>query len=135
MLSTSDACLEPLGMTDGRIKDNQITASSVYIQNEPHKARLNANNVWTAQHTNMEQWIRVKFSPPMNVSGIIMQGDPNNDKWVTEYVVQYDNNIDNEWNWKFILDDQGNKVVSKIIYIFGRYSIEHHYVHYQNEMI
>uniref|UniRef100_H2YC92 F5/8 type C domain-containing protein n=1 Tax=Ciona savignyi TaxID=51511 RepID=H2YC92_CIOSA len=75
-------CSRPLGMEDSKIRDHQITATSVYhtFWNErwnPHLARLNKDgilNAWMPHHDGRNQYLQVDLGEPTTVTGIITQG-------------------------------------------------------------
>ena len=98
------ACVEQLGMEDGRIRDSQITASSVWDNNVafygPTNARLNhpaavddgnliTAGAWTQYIDDINRWIQVDLGVSMIVSGIVLQGREDADQWVTKYKVTY----------------------------------------------
>ncbi|XP_072019705.1 lactadherin-like [Amphiura filiformis] len=100
-------CGAALGMESGRIKDNQITASSSYEgwSYGPENARLNKTRVtgssiggWCALRNNDDQWIQVNLMVSTTVRGIITQGREDKDQWVTEYKVQSSSDGDS-WTW------------------------------------
>ena len=81
-------------MENGRIQDNQITASSYWHQsaqstNPPRFARLNLSSYWSAASATIGQWIQVNLGVSRFVSGIILQGSTWADQRVTAYQVQY----------------------------------------------
>ena len=80
-------CVSPLGMEDGRIKDSQITASSVLKERSPHPwlARLNRNipqwGAWCPDITggnrtekNYDQYIQIDLVNLTKITGIATQG-------------------------------------------------------------
>ena len=80
-------CVSPLGMEDGRIKDSQITASSVLKGKSPFPrlARLNRNipqwGAWCPDRTggkrtekNYDQYIQVDLLNLTKITGIATQG-------------------------------------------------------------
>ncbi|XP_078088755.1 coagulation factor V [Mustelus asterias] len=76
-----DFCSQPLGMENGTITDDQITASS-FISSwwgswKPSLARLDREgriNAWKANKQDTDPWLQVSFQKKMNISGIITQG-------------------------------------------------------------
>ncbi|XP_038066507.1 lactadherin-like [Patiria miniata] len=98
------ACSEegPLGMEDGRIADDHITASSYYrnmANHGPTRSRLNTQG-YASAWCNDEQtdpdhpWIQVKFDSEVYVTGLVTQargGDSNNGhhQRVTRYRVTH----------------------------------------------
>ncbi|KAL9964183.1 hypothetical protein ACROYT_G027778 [Oculina patagonica] len=83
-------CLAPLGMESRRIKDDQITASSVI--HAAHQARLNfkgGHGGWTAETKDGNQWIQVDLGNNTKITGLATQGEYKYDQWVTKYKIQY----------------------------------------------
>ncbi len=91
-------------MKDGRIVIGQITASSVFVNNDrppgyhgAHYARLEtvetANNCggWHADNSDANPWIQVNLRGVMWVSGVMIQGRNSDtlDEWVTRFKVLY----------------------------------------------
>jgi hypothetical protein len=68
----------PLGMENGTIRDNQITASSEYGSfYSASNGRLNNNGtigVWSAKKNNGNQWLQVDFQRSTIITGISTQG-------------------------------------------------------------
>ncbi|KAG7467050.1 hypothetical protein MATL_G00149280 [Megalops atlanticus] len=97
-----DGCSVPLGMESGRIKDEQITASSTASSWfvgpwQPWFARLNkqgAVNAWQAKTNNMQQWLQVELKEVMKITGIVTQGAKSlgTEMYVTEYTIEYSKN-------------------------------------------
>ncbi|XP_064412941.1 coagulation factor V [Latimeria chalumnae] len=93
-----DACSLPLGMENGAIEKNQISASSFYksfLQSwEPSLARLNTEgytNAWQAESNNNDQWLQVDLLQFKKISGIITQGASSfgTEKFVRTFAVQH----------------------------------------------
>ena len=89
-------CVDPLGMEDRRIQDNQITSSTAYDANHAaYYARLNrpasgnSRGAWCTTNTDSSPWIQVDLGVSKNVSGIVLQGRADYDRWVTKYMVNY----------------------------------------------
>jgi hypothetical protein len=104
---------QPLGMNSYAIKDAQLIASSVYVDNlsvyGPQRARLNYKdwNGWAAKDNNVNQWLQVKFANKTFVSGVATQGY-NGHK---EYVKTYQISISNDGSvWKPYKEDGQIKV-------------------------
>ncbi|XP_072028746.1 uncharacterized protein [Amphiura filiformis] len=118
--STAAACQAPLGLEDGRILDNQLTASTVWPSDgnyKPSNARLNrqtqypSGGSWIAQYNDADQWIQVDLGVLTRVTGVLTQGRPSNlnerfsggasccPQWVENFKVQYSND---GTNWPFV---------------------------------
>ncbi|XP_072048961.1 lactadherin-like [Amphiura filiformis] len=112
------ACQARLGLEDGRILDNQLTASSVPDGNRgPSNARLNrlaqypTTGSWSAKYNNVNQWIQVDLGVSTWVTGVLTQGRAYNvdarffgggdccPQWVTNFKVQYSND---GTNWHYV---------------------------------
>ncbi|XP_022103183.1 retinoschisin-like [Acanthaster planci] len=87
---------ERLGMEDGLIPDDRITASSVrknLANYAPQRARLGTQG-WAGawcydDKSDSHPWIQVDFSSRVTVSGLVTQGRSDYEAWVTEYQVAY----------------------------------------------
>ncbi|CAH1265976.1 EDIL3 [Branchiostoma lanceolatum] len=64
----------PLGMANGHIEDNQISASSDVGGYEAYKGRLNGPRAWQAAMTDTNQWLQVNFNTRTIITGIQTQG-------------------------------------------------------------
>ena len=103
-----------LGMVDGRIEDNQISASSFYGGDHPKYARLNLKSDWLSGQntgsfggwctTDDEKWIQVAFDTPVAIFGMLMQARGRYrqlEHWVSEYKVQFGND---GVEWYYVMD-------------------------------
>ncbi|XP_038068756.1 lactadherin-like isoform X2 [Patiria miniata] len=95
-----------LGMEDGRIPDQSITASSFFRNLTafgPVRARLNLKGnaeAWCNDDVtdNISPWIQVAFNGTVTITGLITQGRGDYDQWVTEYRVTNSRNGGQSWN-------------------------------------
>ncbi|XP_038060479.1 lactadherin-like [Patiria miniata] len=102
----------PLGMEDGRIPDERITASSFWANRADHaptRARLNTQGyaaAWCNDDStdNISPWIQVDFNGTVTITGLITQGRGDNDQRVTEYQVTYSND---RQSWDHVSDADG----------------------------
>ena len=93
----SVACAVPLGMESGAIADSQISASSSYAPNHsPQQARLHLkagggkSGGWSAQASDLNQWLQVDLQKKTGVARIATQGrNAEFSQWVTKYKLQY----------------------------------------------
>ena len=110
-------CIDPLGMQDGTITDNQIISSvarsTLY---PPRSARLwHADGVTygfiPSSHTSTDQYIEVDLQRVVWVSGIIMQGidSPDYQCWTERYKVKY--SLD-KLSWHEVYDERHVEEVS-----------------------
>ena len=111
-----------LGMEDGRIKDDQITASSEHNHaHGPTNARLNrpaqsgTTGAWSSKTNDQNQWIQADLLLHQRVVGVILQGRADNyNQYVTKYKVAYSRD---GVTWQNVQDAQGNDKVSQVIII------------------
>ncbi|XP_061732556.1 macrophage mannose receptor 1 isoform X2 [Nerophis ophidion] len=89
-------CLHGLGVEDHNVTDSQISASSSMGSYTPNKARLNGNSCWRPLGNPAGSWIQVHLGQKRKVTGIVIQGCPNNDYWVTRFKMQH--SMDG-WTW------------------------------------
>ncbi|CAL9682123.1 unnamed protein product [Knipowitschia caucasica] len=82
-------CLHGLGLENGSISNAQLSASSFLPSNAPSKARLNGNSCWMPSRNPSSSWIQVDLGHTNKVTGIVVQGCPQNDHWITKFKVQH----------------------------------------------
>ncbi|XP_033113764.1 lactadherin-like [Anneissia japonica] len=95
----SELCIDPLGVEDGTISDEQLSASSEYsFWHGAHRGRLNtkadslAAGAWCSKTNDQNQWIQVDLGKLHKVHGVITQGRNNTHnllQWVTSYEIFY----------------------------------------------
>ena len=115
----SGGCVNPLGMKDGSIPDSQLTASSLWPSTKitsASNARLDrpadsvTTGAWIAEANDVNPWIKADIGTVKYVSGIVLQGRPALDQWVTEYKVQYSYD---DVTWSYVKDaGQNSDMVS-----------------------
>ncbi|XP_036973174.1 macrophage mannose receptor 1 [Acanthopagrus latus] len=82
-------CLHGLGVEDGNITDSQLSASSSSSASfTASKARLNGDSCWRPSSTS-SSWIQVNLGQTRKVTGIVIQGCPQYDYWVTKFKLQH----------------------------------------------
>ncbi|XP_072043967.1 uncharacterized protein [Amphiura filiformis] len=101
-----------LGMEDGTIQDDQITASSYYTNGKtnyyPWKARLNGNSYWRPPASMLHDlWIQVDFVETVVIKGLESQGSGLASRWIKNLQVQIKNSGS---TWKYIMSSIGNQV-------------------------
>ncbi|XP_033113012.1 C-type mannose receptor 2-like [Anneissia japonica] len=92
-----ESCVDPLGVEDGTIPSEQLTASSEYnLFFRPDHGRLNTastgdyGGAWSAAVLDQNQWIQADLGFLLMVTGTITQGrDAGMGQWVTSYKVHY----------------------------------------------
>ncbi|KAL9951076.1 hypothetical protein ACROYT_G043672 [Oculina patagonica] len=82
-------CVEPLGMQNGDIKDNQITATSSRSADLPHYGRLHNNKYWCAAKKSKNEYIQVDLGQVKTLNKILIQGRGNRYDWVTGFFLYY----------------------------------------------
>ncbi|XP_068609207.1 uncharacterized protein [Brachionichthys hirsutus] len=82
-------CLHGLGVESGNVTDAQLAASSSSGPFSPDKARLNGDSCWMPSGSPTSSWIQVNLGQPRKVTGIVIQGCPQNDHWVTKFKMQH----------------------------------------------
>ncbi|XP_041666073.1 macrophage mannose receptor 1 [Cheilinus undulatus] len=82
-------CLHGLGIEDRNISDSQLIASSSKSGFAPSQARLNGNSCWRPSGSVTSSWIQVNLGEPRKITGIVIQGCPQYDYWVTKYKIQH----------------------------------------------
>ncbi|XP_022083845.1 uncharacterized protein LOC110975570 [Acanthaster planci] len=81
----------PLGIENGTIPDSKMSASSSWHDGccPAWAARLNNKTRWASASGDTSPWIEVDLAERTVVSGVIIQGDPWWENWVTKYKVSY----------------------------------------------
>ncbi|XP_074546917.1 uncharacterized protein LOC141805663 [Halichoeres trimaculatus] len=82
-------CLHGLGVEDGNITDSQLAASSSIGGFSASQARLNGNSCWRPSGSVTSSWIQVNLGQTRKVTGIVIQGCPQSDYWVTKFKIQH----------------------------------------------
>lgn len=89
-------CNRPIGMENGKIRNQQLSASSQWDTN--HGARLGRLNrkrtgrlagAWCAKVGNHHQWFQVYLGRPRKLTGVATQGRSDYNQWVTKYLLSY----------------------------------------------
>ncbi|XP_028412003.1 EGF-like repeat and discoidin I-like domain-containing protein 3 [Dendronephthya gigantea] len=90
------ACKMALGMENGNINDNQITASNEHnINHRAANGRLNftprdgRTGAWSSGKQNLNQWLQVDFQRSTLVTAISTQGRSDKDQFVKNYTVSF----------------------------------------------
>ncbi|XP_038060588.1 EGF-like repeat and discoidin I-like domain-containing protein 3 [Patiria miniata] len=80
---------QPLGMEDGTIQDDRITASSSNNGYPATDGRLNNHNRWLTGRADGNPWIEVDLVRSTVVTGVTTQGSPGGSWYVMRYKVAY----------------------------------------------
>lgn len=105
------SCSQPLGMENGQIKNDQITASTHFTKYEPYEGRLNAKGGlgWQAMYTRDIEYLQIDFKKEVNISAVATQGVQF--KTDAKYVTEYKLNIsDDGITWKEYKENEKPKV-------------------------
>ncbi|XP_071959437.1 lactadherin-like [Antedon mediterranea] len=94
ILGCPGSCINPLGVEDGTIPNDQMTSSSTGAswKTNAYHGRLNRNmgsGAWIASNTDDYPWLQVHLGALKEVTGVITQGRPQNSQWVKSYQVSY----------------------------------------------
>ena len=103
------ACQEPLGIESGIVTSDQLTASSVYGSFDAANAILNHEGAWVPTTSDPYQWLQIDLHRQIWVSGIVIQGRPDVEEWVTRYHVEY--TLDGV-SWENVTDESTSAEVS-----------------------
>nr|XP_047146026.1 uncharacterized protein LOC105843980 isoform X1 [Hydra vulgaris] len=113
----------PLGMRNGYIKTNQLTASSIYNdKNSPNMGRLNNRYCWCTRPWELSGWYQVQFENITTVSGIALQDC--GDKWsnnINKFFFNYSLTKNGNFNNGQILDGVSNN--TEVVYRWFSYPI------------
>lgn len=101
----SDDCKEPLGLENRNIKDQQLTASSAWSDDQErfgaHRGRLNLDRWpqgWTASVEDTSPWFEVNLNDPFIITSLATQGYGGTiDQWVEKYRISWENE---EGDWR-----------------------------------
>ncbi|XP_047425524.1 macrophage mannose receptor 1 [Mugil cephalus] len=85
-------CLQGLGLENETIPDSQLSASSSLGSFTASQGRLNGNSCWMPSGNPTSSWFQVNLGEIRKVTGIVIQGCPQNDNWVTKFKLQHSKN-------------------------------------------
>ena len=83
------ACQEPLGIESGNVTSEQFTASSFNESFIAANAILNQKEAWVPETNDQHQWLQIDLLRQVLVSGVVVQGRPDFERWVTTYNIEY----------------------------------------------
>ena len=89
ILVTPLQCQEPLGIESGKVTSDQFTASSFNGSLIAANAILNQKGAWVPATNDQHQWLQIDIHRQVLVSGVVIQGRPDREIWVTTYHVEY----------------------------------------------
>jgi len=97
-----------LGLADGRIQDNDISASGQHSSSySKNKVRL--YGIAYSWMKTGSSWIQVDLKKSVNISGIITQGDATSRYWVLTFKVMYGEEVS---KLKYVEDHNGHEIFS-----------------------
>ena len=112
-------CHLPLGFEHGKIKDDQISASSYLSDSfKPYFARLRNASYWSPCPNDTAPWIQVSFQRPVIISILVIQGAGMSGSYVKEAMVSYSSDGN---DWRRFEDVNENTEVSGICVTFRNY--------------
>ena len=92
------ACMEALGMEDGRIPDSAISASSfLHGGSLPSMVRLNSTFSWIAADNDPQPWVQVDLGKDAMIKKIATQGRRGAYWWVRTYTLSSRANGETDW--------------------------------------
>ena len=68
---------------------DQLSASSSYESFKAANAVLNQKGAWVPATNGQGQWFQIDLHRQILVSGVVLQGRPDIEGWVTRYQVEY----------------------------------------------
>ncbi|XP_071478100.1 lactadherin-like [Diadema antillarum] len=81
---------QKLGMEDGRIPDDRLSASSCYYKDCATLARLNQPaGAWTPGYRDKSPWVQADLGTDYLIEGVITQGGGDDEEWVVRFRIQY----------------------------------------------
>ncbi|CAH1243309.1 RS1 [Branchiostoma lanceolatum] len=91
----------PLGMESGAVKDKDILASSEGRGQQARCARLNNSDCWRpdSNTSRTQQFLEVDLGEETVVTGVVTQGNPDDNEWVEKYKVAYRKDKDSHWEY------------------------------------
>ena len=105
--------MDLLGIETGNISDSQLSSSSnLDNDNDATYGRLNQpDGAWIAGIDDGNQWLQVALLRQTAITGVLIQGNPTSDRWVSRFQIQYSlNNV----NWVFVMNDAGANEVREM---------------------
>ncbi|CAK8692632.1 unnamed protein product [Clavelina lepadiformis] len=83
-------CVRTVGMEDGRVGNNDITASRSLSGHPPHKARLRQIGSWLSPHPpQRDDWLQVDLKTSTTVVAVATQGYSYGSSWTTSYKIAH----------------------------------------------
>jgi len=89
MLFPECAIYRGLGISNGKIPNSQITASSHAPGYPAYKARVYGPSCWRSANNTLREFLEINLGKKRYVSGIETQGDPQADNWTEQFYLAY----------------------------------------------
>ncbi|XP_014665852.1 PREDICTED: hemocytin-like [Priapulus caudatus] len=87
---STDTCESPLNIASQFATDTTLSSSSLKRRSQLSYIEVNnTKGAWSPAVDDRQQWIQVSFENVMTIKGILVQGSPVADEWVTKYLVQF----------------------------------------------
>ena len=105
--------MDPLGIETGNVSDSQlVSTSNLDNDTDARYGRLNQpNSAWIAGIDDENQWIEVRLLRQTTMTGVLIQGNPTSDRWVTKFQIKY--SLDHG-SWSYVTDDAMANEVSHL---------------------
>ncbi|XP_068685159.1 coagulation factor VIII-like [Montipora foliosa] len=78
----------PLGMSNGEITDNQISASSYASGYPPYKARLGGTSCWRSANNTLGEFLEINFGRKRHVRQLKIEKDPQEENWTENFYLE-----------------------------------------------
>ena len=89
------------------VKDNYKWMSRDCTISHPYICqRSETGHVWKAMTSTTEQWLQVDLGQIMKINGILTQGAPEQDEWVSSYQMQF-SDTNRQYEWYTYMDPKG----------------------------
>ena len=96
-------------MEEGNIHDDQIIASSNTVS--APNARLSNLQGWSTMPGDTSPWLKIRLLVLTEITGVVTQGDPNDNRWVKSYKLSYED-TQNSYLDTVYVDHLGNEKVN-----------------------
>ena len=106
-------------MESGEI-DDEILSASTEVDDSTGAAKARLNNLasngsvgaWVAGTHDLNQWLKVSLFRQINITGLMIQGRPSTDQWVTKFKVEI--SLGNDI-WTPVTEENSHEEVSRKI--------------------
>lgn len=112
-------CLRGLGVEDESIGDSQLSASSSVNGHAAEKGRLDGTSCWIPSGSLQAagQWLQVDLGGTRKVTGVVIQGCPQEDKWMTSLKLQH--SMDGKTWTDYTADEPVRPLVVGLVLLHG----------------